>query len=187
MSEETLNLKPKFLTEAMVKIAIGTAIYTILDPTVHPDAFDQSNLELKRLLQPKRNQCHVVVLLPGRKEFRPCDQEADPLPVLRYEGTHFGHATELEGPYVEIARSKATQLWYDRNDDRTDIQPHLLFPGDAPYWGGVKRRGIVVACSGVQPHLDKLISGMIADILVAMAYSAWKASSDYKNEVAFLE
>src|SRR3989338_7336273 len=70
-------------------------------------------------------------------------------------------------------KRKELQLWHDRNDDRSEIIPHLLFPGDAPFWGGAKRRGIVVACSGIQPWLDKLVSGMVADLIVAIAYNAW--------------
>ncbi|PIQ68706.1 MAG: hypothetical protein COV91_02745 [Candidatus Taylorbacteria bacterium CG11_big_fil_rev_8_21_14_0_20_46_11] len=86
-------------------------------------------------------------------------------------------------PYCE---GKAIQLWHDRNDDRTNIMPHLLFSGDTVYWGGVKRHGIVVACSGVQPWFDKMFSGMIADMLVGIAYNAWMLSEDKRQGVDFL-
>ena len=64
--------------------------------------------------------------------------------------------------------------------------PHLLFTGETPYWGGVKRRGIVVTCSGVQPWFDKMVSGMIADAMVALAYDAWMNSQIINGQVDFL-
>ena len=64
--------------------------------------------------------------------------------------------------------------------------PHLLFLGDTPYWGGVKREGIVVACSGVQPHFDRMIAGMVADGLIAMAYELWMTSEDKQEGASFL-
>lgn len=90
------------------------------------------------------------------------------------------------GEYDNIARCKGLQLWHDRNDDRTDVMPHLLFPGDTPFWGGVKRRGIVVSGSGIQSHFDKMICGMVADMIVAMAYDAWMTSKDREDKLAFL-
>ena len=89
-------------------------------------------------------------------------------------------------PLVEIAQCKALQLWHGRNDGRTDIMPHLLFPGDAPFWGGVKRDGIVVVCSGLEPHYDRMIAGMVADMCIARAYDAWMQSEDKKKDVALL-
>ncbi len=81
-------------------------------------------------------------------------------------------------PFAEIAYSKALQCWHERNDDRTDIMPHLLVSGEAPFWGAVKRQGIVVACSGVQPYFDKMIAGIVADMVIARAYHAWITSED---------
>ena len=110
-----------------------------------------------------------MVLVPGIGDAPgyPCQ------PVLLYEQS-FGTIADWEHRYGIIARSKAIQLWTGRNDGRTDNQPHLLFPGDTPYWGGVKRNGIVVACSGVQPWFDQMISGMTIDAMVALAYDAYK-------------
>jgi hypothetical protein len=91
-----------------------------------------------------------------------------------------------EDPYYQIAWCKALHLWTDRNDDRTSPIPHLLFSGDTPYWGGVKRRGIVVACSGVQPWFDKLVSGIVADTIVALAHDASERDPEMKQGVDFL-
>jgi hypothetical protein len=88
--------------------------------------------------------------------------------------------------YDSIAKCKALQLWQGRNDDRTDIAPHLMFAGDAPYYGGVKRHGIVVTCSGVQPWFDKMISAMICEMLVGLAYNAWMVSDDKMRGASWL-
>lgn len=179
-------LTPKFLTADMAEVAAYTAIETILDqPLVDQTGFTQTRLN--RYLQPKRKQCHIVVLVPGMvDDFTESYPNWPVQPVLLYEVSNLDGAEKFEAPFDDIARSKALQLWTDRNDDRTDCIPHLLFPGDTPYWGGVKRRGIVVTCSGVEPYNDKLISGMVADLLVAMSHAAWKASPEYKEGVDFL-
>ena len=185
----TTLLTPKFLTKDMAEVAVYTAIETILDqPLIDQSGFTQTRLN--HYLQPKRKQCHVVVVVPGMVDHVAEDYPNWPnyplQPMLLYEVSNLDGAEKLEAPFDEIARCKALQLWTDRNDDRTDCIPHLLFRGDTPYWGGVKRRGIVVTCSGVQPYIDKLISGMVADLLVAIAHAAWKASPDCTNGADFL-
>ena len=187
MSEETRPLlTPKFLNYEMAHIAANAVYETILRPPHLSSA-----IRTKPLLLPvPYQQCHIVVLVPGMVDHIAEDYPNWPnyavQPVLLYEESFLDGKGDLEGPFDEIARCKALQLWTDRNDDRTDCIPHMLFKGDTPYWGGVKRRGIVVTCSGVQPYIDKLIAGMIADMLVAMAHAAWKASDDYTNGVDFL-
>lgn len=184
MSDQANELiTPKFLTKEMATLAMNLVYRMVLKPEFADSAVNQ-------WLAPKRKQCHIVVLVPGMLDHYDQDYPDWPnyllQPVCLAERSYLDGADKLEGPYDDIAKCKALQLWTDRNDDRTDIIPHLLFKGDAPYWGGVKRRGIVVTCSGVQPHIDKLIAGMVADLLVAMAHAAWKADPDYKEGVDFL-
>lgn len=132
----------------------------------------------------KRQHFHVVVLVPSLDtagsypEYRlhPC--------VLHEES--FGKETAWEHDYAEIARCKALQLWHGRNDGRAGIRPHLLFSGDTPYYGGVHRHGIVVACSGVQQYFDQMIAGMVSDMCIALAHDEWERSEDKKNGVNFL-
>ena len=83
-------------------------------------------------------------------------------------------------------RCKAVQLWTGCNDGRAGVVPHLLFPGYTPYWGGVKRDGIVVACSGVQPWFDRMISGIVADTIIALAHDAYENDEERKSGVDFL-
>jgi len=161
----------------MAENAIQAAILTVFDG------------EVKDLLPPKRHECHVIVIVPGMEDDRPDypkypDYPIHPVVLCEYTA---GDPKKFAHPYCDIARCKGLQLWHGRNDDRTCNQPHLLFPGDTPFWGGVKRRGIVVACSGLQPWIDKFISGMVADLLVAMAHGAWEDCPEEARGDSFLE
>lgn len=159
-------LTPKFLTEQMAGAVIEAAVEMLYHMVE---------------IAPKRQHLHVVVLVPGMR-WNDTGTSVTVQPVILIEYTR-GYQEDFEYPFDEIARNKASQLWLGHNDGRTDVMPHLLFTGDAPYWGGVKYEGIVVACSGIQPWLDKMLSGIIAHMLVGVAYDAWMNSQDKKDEV----
>lgn len=136
-----------------------------------------------------RQMCHIVVLVPAVEDAREADYPDFPnypiRPCILYERS----IGEEEWPHEfdNIARCKAQQLWRDQNTDgQTDSNAHLLFPDDTPYWGGVKRHGIVVACSGVQPWFDQMISGMIADALKAVGRELFEISDDKARGASFL-
>lgn len=185
---ETLLL-PKFLTSDLAGKVVGKIL------SIRESGWQSSVPPLKYRKCPKCGRVvlmlHVVVLVPAME-----DVQSEPYPNYRIQPhllyEHSEHKSCEDNDNVwpwkfdEIARCKALQLWQDRNDDRTDVMPHLLFPGDAPFWGGVKRHSIVVAASGVQPHFDKMISGMVADMCVAMAHDDWLGSQDHKDDVEFL-
>jgi hypothetical protein len=170
-------ITPKFLTPNLAAIAVQNALNSLFDDRI------------KKILKPHREHLHIVILVPGMKDDRSSDyadwpnypQEA----VLLYEHSR-GNLEDFEHPFHEIARCKALQLWHDRNDGGTDTISHLLFPGDTPFWGGVKRQGIVVACSGLKPWIDKMLSGMVADILIALARNEWENSNEKANKLNFL-
>ncbi|MDD2657364.1 MAG: hypothetical protein PHD04_01730 [Candidatus Pacebacteria bacterium] len=171
MSEVKLLL-PKFLTEKMAEEAIETVVRATLSPPMCHDI--------------EHAMFHIVVLVPGMVVEIGNYPNYPIRPYLLAEHSE-GNREKWPYDYVEIAQCKALQLWHDRNDGGTDIKPHLLFPGDTPFWGGVKRNGIVVACSGVQPYFDRMIAGMVADICIAYAYHAWMLSKDKAdNELCFL-
>ncbi len=151
-------LKPYFLTE---KIA-GDSIAYVLN--IIADLFDKK--ELKHL------DFHMVILVPSMKVDRLDYPNYLVEPSILYEFSS-GDKNKWEHKFDEIAQCKALQLWHGRNDGRTDCIPHLLFPEDTPWWGGVKRQGIVVACSGFQPHFDKMFSGLVADMCIGKAYNEW--------------
>lgn len=121
-----------------------------------------------------REACHIVILVPSMIDDRLSMTDYPDYPIkphLLYE--YSLNTKSWNHKFDMIARCKALQLWHGRNDDRTDCMPHLLFSRDTPYWGGVKRHEIVVACSGFQPHFDKMFSGIIADTCIGLAYNSW--------------
>jgi len=137
----------------------------------------------------KRHHCHIVALVPAMEDARKANYPSWPnYPTQAYPlyQKSVGNKSKWEYPYDEIAMCKALQLWTDRNDDRTAPIPHLLFPGDTPFWGGVKRRGFVVTCSGVQPWFDKMISGFTSDGIVALAHDAFINDKEVQEGVNFL-
>lgn len=168
-----MKQRPKFLTEKMAEEAVHRVWHSVLnDASIH--------------FQPKRKSCHIVVLVPEMET----PDEPDIMdnypnypvrPIVLFEES-FGNKEEWTADYDDIARCKAYKLWQGMNDGRTDILPHLMYSGDCPFWGGVKRDGIVVACSGVESYFDRMISGMVADMLIAGAYHAWMKSEDKKED-----
>jgi hypothetical protein len=177
MAEEKLGiLTPKFLTTSLASKVILNALGLLI------------NLQPTKEVVPIR--CHIVILVPGMKDDSQTDFAGWPnypiTPEVLFEYSSSGDKKDWEHPFDNIARCKALQLWHGRNDDRTDNMPHLLFPGDTPYYGGVHRNGIVVACSGFPPHIDKMVSGIIADTLIGLAYDRWMVSDDRKNGIDFL-
>ncbi len=175
MSEQLLT--PKFLTHLVAQQGVQIAFRAIL------------NKESFVSLTLKRHTCHVVVLVPGMTDARDADYPDWPdypiKPVCIFE-TSYGDRSTWEHKYDAIAKCEALQLWTNRNDGRTSSIPHLLFQGDTPHWGGVKRDGIVVACAGVQSYFGKLISGIAADTMIALAHYDYEQDAAVLRNAAFL-
>lgn len=171
MTKKKEKLIPKFLTKELLESTVKSVLETIFKTTIGNKL--------------KRHACHIVVLVPsmdGNGTWPNYQIKPHVLFQISCEKTSWSRE------YDEIAQCKALQLWHGRNDDGlTDIRPHLLMSGDTPFWGGVKRHGIVVSCSGFQPHFDQMISGMIADIIKGLAYEAWLNSTDKTLGVNFLD
>lgn len=169
-------LTPKFLNWRSADLAVESVLRLVME-----------NERLSHI--PKRKMCHIIVLGPSMKDDRETNYKDWPNyqiePIVLYDQS-YGNRSLWTAKYDEIAKCKALQLWHDRNDGRTSVMPHLLFPGDTPYWGGVKREGIVVACSGLQPYLDRMIAGMTADMIIGYAYHQFATSEDVKEGVDFL-
>lgn len=128
---------------------------------------------------------HIVILVPAMKLGTGAvwpNYELQPHALCEWSMSKEKWNYRLD----EIARCKAPQLWHGRNDGHTTIMPHLLFPGDTPFWGGVRRDSIVVTCSGLEPWFDWMVAGMVADMCIALAYNAWITSEDHKKNVTFL-
>lgn len=166
-------LMPRFLTWQVASEAVERILQCVRT-TEEGDVFSRL----------KRRCFHVVVLVPSMPDDRPDydDYPNYPLePCILYENSFGKPAWERD--YEDIAMCKALQLWQGRNNGACNIQPHLLFPGDVPFYGGVAREGIVVACSGVQPWFDRMIAGMVADMCIAIAYDEWEKSKEKAEDV----
>ena len=162
---------PKYLTREIAKNAVFFVSQSVY----------QQNSPLASLITTRG--CHIVVLVPAISDeldrTHYCLDDMSRAFILHEESIlkdGWKHA------YDEIARSKAVQLW----DDRAE-KPHLLFGGDTPYWGGVKRDGIVVACSGFYPWIDKVVSGMIADTIIGLARDAYERERAENLDADFVE
>jgi len=165
---------PKYLTPELVEAAMDFAYRTVLgknENALFPEEnpFSHSN-------------CHIVVLVPALN----ADDGKWPNYLMRahpFQKSFGEDRMTWKRPYDEIAQCKAYQLWTNRNNGQPCIIPQLLFRGDTPFWGGVCRDGIVVACSGQPQHIDRLISG-IADTIQALAVIAYESDPDHpaRNE-----
>ena len=132
----------------------------------------------------RRRDCHIVILVPEVTEGDNWT-ESTVKPYCLYEHG-VGIREEWTHPFDTIARSKAMQLWQNRHSGNAGMHPHLLCSGDTPYWGGVAREGIVVCCSGFQQPLDRMVSGIVADILIGLAHDSWDISDGKKDSANFL-
>lgn len=176
-------LLPKFLTEEIVKSAAYTAIKSVKELL-----FTQVATKIKI------ETCCIVVLVPAMKDDRATEYADWPDYPIRPHPIEYCYHKDVgvKPPWLErfrsIAQCEALQLWHGRNDGGTDIMPHLLFPGDTPFWGGVRSSGIVVACfGGLRPHFHRMIAGMTAELCIALAYDAWENSFDKTDgELCFL-
>lgn len=168
-------LVPKYLTPEVAAHACNRAFW--------------ATANLRRGAISGLENCHIVVLVPSMPDDSDTNFASWPNyavePHALYEHSQ-GAREEWRYRYDEIAQCKALQLWHGRNEGGATIMPHLLFSGDTPYWGGVKRDGIVVACSGYDEWIDRMIAGIVADLCIGLAYDAWMASEDRKQQVEFL-
>lgn len=171
------RLTPKYITPALVERVVDMVLSTFM-----------FSPQMDGIIL--RQMCHIVVLVPSVEDARGeryLDWPNYPIiPVAIFEKS-VGNQSEWSRDYKSIAQCKAQQLWRGQNTDgNTDSVVHLLFSDDTPFWGGVRRHEIVVACSGVQSYFDQMISGMIADGIKAFARHAYEGSDDKKEGRTFL-
>jgi hypothetical protein len=105
----------------------------------------------------KRKHYHIVVMDPRKKPWESSFRDA----VL----AEFSEGKdEWAHDYRKIARSKAEQAWRNQqaNIITQMLAPATLRSGDTFYYGSFEYHGVIVACSGVEPYFDMLISGWIA-------------------------
>jgi hypothetical protein len=153
---------PKYLTEKMVILVVNTTLQMVTN---------------EKGLMPEGlawyQHLHIVILVPVLSEASSQYPHHQVQPGILYERS-VGDKCGWTRPYDEIARRNALQLWQERIDSESGNNPHFLFFEDALSRGGVKRRGLVVACAGTQPWFDRMVAGIIADVLIALAHDAYE-------------
>ena len=80
----------------------------------------------------------------------------------------FGDRTKWRGEFGGIAASKAA-LSVRTGRNSADLAPHYRMTGDTIHSGSVVLDDIVVACSGIKPYYDEMISMWLAATIKALA------------------
>ncbi|MEI8344384.1 MAG: hypothetical protein WCF93_05540 [Candidatus Moraniibacteriota bacterium] len=158
-------ITPKYLTTEIAERAILTAVNAVMGET--------SPLKEWK----KQQDLHIVVLVPGVEAHGYLNHKLKPMYLL--EKSY--NKEKWERNFQRIAECIALQIWEDRNSDQHGPIPHLLFSNDTPWWGGVKRDGLVVAAAGLKPLVCKLISGIVADTMIALAQDAFANDENRSN------
>jgi len=123
------------------------------------DAIDLVRPSIELLFKrTNRQELHIVVMNPRLKPWEAKFEDA-----LLYE-TSLGQPDQWTIPFDQLARQKAKQAWRDQsaNINKQQIHPSSLQTDDLLFFGSFVYGDIVVACSGVQPWYDMLISGWVA-------------------------
>lgn len=106
----------------------------------------------------KRKHLHVVMMNPKVKPWEGKFEEA----IL--DEFSMGNTGEWEHDYKAIALAKAKQAWRNQQSNIITqmLAPATLQEGDTIYYGSFEYYGMIVACSGLEPYFDMLISGWLA-------------------------
>jgi len=125
----------------------------------------------------KRDQGHLVVInpaIPYEPKYRngPADEKFDD--VVLFDRNFGGDPETWDGPYKDVARSKAFISWKTGLPSHRVQQeaPYLYEPGMTK-WGGsaVAPGGLVVAFSGVEWFFDQMISEIMVAAIKATCLS----------------
>ena len=116
----------------------------------------------------KRTHLHVVVSDMVHRSVIATEEDWNSSCIL-YEYS-MGDRSAWELPFDKIARSKCYLSW--RYGLPTQVLqtrcPHFLAEGDTIYYGSAARDGLAVACSGVQPYFDGMISEWVLEAMRAL-------------------
>ena len=119
-----------------------------------------------------RKELHIVIMNPQLKPWEAPFEDA-----ILHECT-FGTPESWPAPFDELARNKAAQAWRDSvsNIDHQTLHPSSLREGDVLFYGSFVYGNIVVACSGVEPWFDMLVSGWIAVALEQLTINEYQTT-----------
>lgn len=161
--EESVNHQ-MFLTKEVVSSAVNIVEGAVTKAYAH------------KIL--KRQDMCIVVLDPAVPYSPVVDFKSAVLHTERRWDSQWEH------PYDQIALGKAKLTWRTGmpSDEVHRSAPHLLQPGDVLLGGSTVRDGLIVACSGVQPHYDRMIAEWVASTIIAMCIDfrlADKSDTDF--------
>lgn len=130
-----------------------------------------------------------IVVMSGSTNLKSTAHElwADPH-VSIYEFP-FGDRAEWTGDYGRIARSKAMLTHFHRMPTQIIQErcPYLLEEGDTTYFGSAYADGLTVACSGVEPWFDEMISWWVLSAIRALSIDAVKKNRVPIDENGFVK
>ncbi len=151
-------MKPKFLTQEICKKAVETVTEMVF-----------------QTMPVNKKECHITVKIP---------MEVDNQKKYAFFYSRSFGRKQWKRDYQSIANSKAKQIAFGLNSGGSEqITPaHLILEGETPYWGGCKIDDIIVACSGLQPWFDQMISRQVAAMIIALARENYETYLSEKNE-----
>ncbi|ETX10060.1 hypothetical protein MUS1_04315 [Marinomonas ushuaiensis DSM 15871] len=119
-----------------------------------------------------RAELHIVIMNPQLKPWEASFDDA-----ILHECT-LGTPETWPAPFDELARNKAAQTWRDSvaNINHHTMHPSSLREGDVLFYGSFVYGNIVVACSGVEPWFDMLVSGWIAVALEQLTINEYQTT-----------
>jgi len=155
-----------FLTESLAKEAIRLTMPTI-------QAFMNEGIAV-------RHDLHIVILDPAI----PYSPITDFTETILVEHS-LGDVENWQHDYAEIACGKAANSWRTGKETH-DLRstPWLYRLADVRFAGSSVRDNIIVACSGVQGHFDRMFAGMIREACEGLcidAYERYMASNPPGN------
>lgn len=125
----------------------------------------------------KRSDLHIVVASPLIPENIKEDFWYEKGILYEYS---IGDPEKWEFPFKKIARSKCYLSW--RYQMPTQViqarAPHLLGSDSTLYYGSAVSDGLVVACSGVQPYFDQMISSWVLEACRALCIQERESLGD---------
>ena len=127
--------------------------------TIALDAIELVKPSIQQLFQRTcRQELHIVVMNPTLKPWESSFEDA-----ILVEAS-LGNPKEWHVEFDQLARKKAQQAWRSSvaNIQHQTLHPSSLREGDVLYFGSFVYGDVVVACSGVEPWYDMLISSWIA-------------------------
>ncbi len=156
-------MKPKFLTQHICKKAVETVVNMVFET-----------------MPVNKKECHVVVKIPIVK--------GNQKKYAFFYSQSFGRK-EWKRDYQAIANSKAEHIALGLNGGGSEqVTPaHLILESGTPYWGGCKMDDIVVACSGLQPWFDQVISRQVAAMIIALARENYETYISKRGKLDFMK